>query len=290
MLAGGLGSGGLLFLAAIRPYVFGQDMMEFHGRTIRSLDEINLHRLAFFITWPGFGIMWSGFCVALYKHRKQLAALLLFPGVLLFPIYLWHARVSARLMWWGRRFIPVVLTVVVVLIAVALAEGMIYRGKMKVAVNSVALASTLLLIAAFGQMSWPLRSHAEYGGSYEIVDRIAAAAGDEDGVFLWEFPDDHKRAAYLFGGPLWFTSGQVSALLEQQPNQRYVETFMEGFPGRRLFVVAEGNTLPDGLSDGDFTRVDEFSQSLTVWEETTHERPSRPTVSDFHISVWELTG
>ena len=47
--------------------------------------------------------------------------MLVLPLVALFPLYLWNPRNSPYLMWWGRRFVPVIVPSLVLMIALALA-------------------------------------------------------------------------------------------------------------------------------------------------------------------------
>jgi hypothetical protein len=147
--------------------------------------------------------------VALRRWRASTWALIL-PALGLLPVYAYRAEVSARLMWWTRRFLPVILPGLVMLIASALAAGLAMacgprRLRWPVRAGTAVAAGFLLVV--FAGQSIPLHHHQEHGGSFQTVQRIASAADGRQGVFLWEQSTSLYDVAYLFGGPVWLQQG-----------------------------------------------------------------------------------
>src|SRR5690606_10951206 len=93
--------------------VFTQDVT-------RSFHERSLPWLSWFITKGGFFIMWVGVCLVLVRRWQATILALVGPGTLLLFLYVWNPRVSTRLMWFVRRFVPSVLPAVIILIAIAI--------------------------------------------------------------------------------------------------------------------------------------------------------------------------
>lgn len=283
-LAGGafaLATLALLAFAALRPRLLGEDLLSYNDRTIRSYDEINLKRLGWFVTLPGLVAMWLGTLVVGLRRWRAVAWLLVLPGISLLPIYLWSARNSPRLMWWGRRFVPSVLVGIVVLVAVALAFAFAYRDRWWPAVRVAGALVLAGLVGTYLSQSLPLRDHREMAGSYTLVESIAAqaeAAGADQGVFLWAKTDGPSDAGRDLGGAVWFSHGQVSALLPEADPDEVVDAYAEAFPDLPVFVVtSNGDPPPPALADR-ATEVQRSTQLLPFWEEQLLERPDEPGV------------
>jgi hypothetical protein len=214
---------------------------------------------------------------------------LILPLLCLLPLYAYRASVAPRLMWWTRRFVPVVLPGLAVLMAVALGAGLVLAAgsgrRLRWPVRAGAALAAVAMLAVFTGQSLPLRQHREHGGSFETTQRIAAAAGDRQGVFLWEQP---FTVASLFGSAVWLQQDQVSALLPRQPDPDYVRSFVRGFPGQPVFVVARGHGLPRGYASLDLRPVDRISYVMPVWEETRMRRPASATGVPLRFSIWRV--
>ena len=160
---------------------------DFGGQRSRSYDEQILARLSWFLSEPGLR------AAAARRRRDGPAALVrrpvgaAVPLLLIFPVYGVHARNSTRLMWWSRRYVPSVVPLVLMLVAVGAdrdrlpRRGLLARATRRpAAVRSaaarsgaplVALAGTLALVVFFAGQSLPLRHHSEFGGSFDLSKR-----------------------------------------------------------------------------------------------------------------------
>jgi hypothetical protein len=279
----------LLALGFLRPWLFGPVYALVNDRPTRTYDEASLIRLSWFLTLPGFGLALAGLAlVALRRWRAEAWALVL-PVVCLLPLYAYRAEVASRLMWWTRRFVPVIVPGLVVLIAVALGVGLapaVGLGRLRWPLRvAAAMAATFLLVVFVGQ-SLPLRHHQEHGGSFETIQRIARAAGDRHGIFLW--PQTGELPT--FGGAVWLQEGQVGALLPERPDPAYVRSFVRGFPGQPVFLVAKGDRPPPGYAGLRLRRADRFTYLMPVWRETYLTRPSSARDVPVSFSIWQVVG
>jgi hypothetical protein len=283
----------LLLLGFLRPWLFDPVYALFNGQRTRTYDEASLIRLSWFFTLPGFGLALVGLALVALRRWRAEAWVLVLPTLCLLPLYAYRAEVASRLMWWTRRFVPIILPGMVVLIAVALGAGLalaVLPGRLRWPVRIAAVGATaFLLVVSVGQ-SLPLRHHQEHGGSFETVQRIARAADGHQGVFLWQQAGGLYDPAYEFGGAVWLQQGEVSALLPEQPDPAYVRSFVRGFPGQPVFLVAKGEDPPRGYAGIGLRPADQFTYRMPVWRETYVTRPSSARAIPIPLSIWQVQG
>jgi hypothetical protein len=279
-----------LVIGLLRPRLFGAAYMNYNGRITRSFAEQAMRRLSWFLTLPGLALIGAGVAVVALRRWRAVAWTAVLPGLLLLPLYAQDAKNSSRMMWWGRRFVPVVLPGVVVLIAIALTAGLLWAGRRRWPARLAAGMATAFLLAVFLGQSLPLRGHHEMGGSFETTRRVARAAGDRQGVFLWE-RTGYMGAPMLFGAPVWFQEGQVSAMIPAQGDRTaYLRSFLSGFPGQPVFVVTQGGTRPSGYDGFQFVQVDHVAEQLPFWQESDTARPSFAKRLPVDFSIWRVAG
>lgn len=279
-----------LVLFWYRQRLLGEDTFLYNGTLIRSFDELNLRRLAYFTTRVALIAAWGGLVVTLLRPRLPIRLVVLVaPGLAVAPVYLWEARNSPRLMWWGRRYVPWVLPTLFVLVAVLVAYLLVRRGRWRWPSRALGAAIlAFLLVDGVGQ-SLDLRGHREMGGSWSLLGRIESARAGNDAVFLWRAPEggiyDGSRN---LGGPMFMVHGQPSALLRPEPTQADVDAYRTAFPDHELFVVTQGTGLPGTVDPEQFELVDDFTGQLTIWEETLTERPDEQVVVEVPVRVYRL--
>ena len=281
----------LLVLGFLRPWLFGPVWGAFRSRPIRTYDEATLIRLSWFLTLPGFGLALAGLALVALRRWRAAAWTLLLPALCLLPVYAYRAEVSARLMWWTRRFVPIILPGLVVLIAVALAAGLALAAgprRLRWPVRAGTAVAAGFLLVVFAGQSLPLRHHQEHGGSFETAQRIALAAGGHQGVFLWERSSSLYDVAYMFGGAVWLQQGQISALLPRQPDPAYVRSFVRGFPAQPVFLVTRGHSWPKAYASLGLREVDRVTYVMPVWRETYTTRPSDAVGVPLRFTIWQV--
>ena len=282
------GAGALLLVLWNRETLFGTHHVFSHhvGRTVPSLDEANIHWLSWFVTTPGLVLMWLGIAVAALTRCRPALYLLVLPGAALLPVYLWDARISMRMMWWVRRFVPAVLPAVLLLIALALGWALARRNLVARVAGALAAAA---LVVAFAAQSLPLRGHGEMAGSWEAAEAVARLAGDEQGVFLYTWPSDVLDPRRNTPAVEWFVFDQVASRLPAGAGITDVEAYQAAFPDQPVFVVTDGE-LPAGLPPGRFRRAGAVTEQLTMWEEAVDRRPDGQVVVRRPLVAWRLDG
>jgi hypothetical protein len=271
----------LLCLGLLRTRLFGRDFMVFQGVRMRSYDEQNLRRLAWFVTLPGIGLAGLGVAVVALRRWRTAAWVVAVPTLLLAPVFLLHAHNSVRLMWWTRRYVPHVLPGLLALAALAVAYGL-SRRLLRIPAAVVAVA----LCAVFLGQSLPLRSHDEWHGSFGIGERIARLSGDRRGVYLWERGPCCADAHQLFATPVWLERDELSVLLPPVPEwPAYVAAYRAAFPGDPLFVVLDGPGVPAVLAPLGLTEVGHLTGTLPFWEESNDHRPDHARRIPYDITV-----
>jgi hypothetical protein len=265
----------------------GTEVTVFHDGPVPTYDERNLWWLVQYTTRPGLVIMWLGLAVLfLTRSPRSRPALFLLalPGTLL-PLYLYDARISMRLMWWVRRFVPAVLPAIALLTAVALAWGLLHRSKpLKVAAG----VATVWLVASLAAMSWPLRHHREMGGTWDIAHGISQTAGDRQGVFLFTEPTDIFDPMRNSPLAVWWIFDEIAAKLPPDYDVATVERYQEAFPSQPVYLVLQGGPLPPTLPADRFTQVREVVQPIRHWEESMLLRPDEPVVRPRGLVIWQL--
>jgi hypothetical protein len=282
-------AGAVLLVYFYREQIFG---VRFHYLAIsdqveRTYVEMNLRWFSWFVSKPGLILMWLGMGVLLLRRWRAALFALVLPGALLAYLYLWDARVSMRLMWWVRRFIPAVVPSVALLIALALAFALTRRP---IALKLLALAVATVLVVQWASTSLPLRGHKEMAGSWDMEAAIAAHADGEQGVFL--FPEgegiyDINRNA---PGGVWFVFDQIAARLPDDYGVADVHVYREAFPDQPVFVVAPGVRLPTNLPADRFSRDGAVRGELTILEETRRHRPHAEVTIPMRVTVWRYAG
>jgi hypothetical protein len=284
---------GLALLAVVawfRPQLFGADYFDYNGRLIRSYDEQNLHRLAWFVTVPGIAATLAGFAVVALRRWRAAVWIAVGPAVVLLVLYLYQAVNSTRLMWWSRRYAPSGLLVFALLIGIACAAAWAWRGRGRLLALVAAVAVAGVVVGTGLVQSLPLARHREFGGSFAASARIAAAAHGRQGVFVWGPRRTYYDTMPLFAAPVWLQRGQLSVILPPNGTRADLERVQRAFPGQPLFLVTGSLGLPPTLRQAGLRKVDGFRVAMPFWQESDTQRPSRNVGVGARIEIWSLDG
>ena len=293
-----LGAASLMVLGFLRPRLFGPTYAPYGDRVIRTYDEQILRRLSWFFTLPGLAVMQLGIAVVALRRWCASLWVVLLPSLMLFVLYGYTAKNSTRLLWWSRRYIPTVLPGVLILMALALAYFMVVRLRGRALLRLPAVAVLVALLAVFFSQSLPLRAHDEWQGSFEVSARIAALAGDQQGIFVWDADQTCcANITSLFATPVWLQHGQVSALLpdnatfahDPASRRTVLARYAQRFPHQPLFVIADRGGLPAGIDATTVTLAATITATLPFWQESDAERPHVEQKLPITVSVWRVT-
>ncbi len=247
-----------------------------------------------FLMSPVLLLATAGLAVVALRRWSSALWVLVIPTLLVFPIYALHARNSPWLMWWPRRFVPIVAPGLFLLMGLLIAAAwvLLSRTRWRFAnwgLRCVAAGVVGWLVVVYLGQSVPLRSHDEAAGTFSLSTRLADLASPGRGVFLLQRSACCDHVDELSGGPLWLARGQVSALLPtssaKQPD--YIRSFQRGFPGRPVFVVYNGQARP-ALPGLRLSVADRVDLALPIWEETALHRPRKAIDVPVNFSVWRV--
>jgi hypothetical protein len=288
-----LGGTLLLFAAGVLRPLWGPDFFYYGSRLTRSYDELNLHRLSWFFSWPGLLLIVAGVGVIGLRRWTLPGWLVAVPTIGLLVLYAWHARNSPYFMWVGRRFVATVLPGMVLLMVVALAALWAWRWRGRTRVGAPAAALLLAFLAAVQlNQSLPLRSHDEWAGSYGINQAVSALSGDQRGVYLWA----PARACCvapqaLFAPTVWLVEDEDSTLLPRNQAQvpAYVRRYVQTFADRPVFLVYEAGTLPPPLPGLTTTVAGRFAGTMPHWVESSISRPANAQQVPYDFTVYRVT-
>ena len=286
-------AGGVVVLLAVvvgvlawnRESWFGPTMGMFGDRPIPTYNERNLLWLSYFVTVPGLFLMVGGLAVLGFRRRwSALAWVLVTPGIAVLPIYLYESRISPRLMWWVRRYVPLVLPALLILVAVALVWWMSRRSRL-VAVAGLALTVWLLTFSL--GTSRPFWSHREFAGSHDAARALAEATHDA-GMVLVARDGGIIGATRNLPSVAWLVFGTPSVYLPSDPDRAddYVEAWAEEADGPIYLMTEDPGEVPDGLDERDWELTESFRRGLPFWHETSGTRPVEEHTADQTVAVW----
>jgi len=276
----------LALLGWLRPQLFGPDYFDYNGRLVRSYDEQNLHRLAWFVTVPGLLAALAGFALVARRRWQAKVWIMVGPYLVLLVLYLYQAHNSSRLMWWSRRYVPFGLPVLALLIGVACAAALAWQGRARLLTWAVAVALAGVVAGTGLVQSLPLARHREFGGSFAASARIASAAGDRQGVFVWGPRATYYDTMPLFAAPVWLQRDQLSVILPPNGTRADLDKIKRAFPGQPVFLVTGSLGLPPSLRQAGLRKVDGFRVAMPFWQESDTKLPSRNRGVTAKVEIW----
>jgi hypothetical protein len=197
-------------------------------------------------------------------------------------------------MWWGRRYVPTVLPVIVVLAAVALGALLIRRGRH--AWLGWIVGGLLLgyLVQFYVRESWPLRNHREMAGIASFASTVAAATPPVDGeepVLVWDYPDEndvfHDPSRNL-ASTVWLLGDRPAAVLREPLTEEVLDRYREDFDDRTLYFVSRRAVVPVGIDPAGLVSAGHLATTTSVWEETYEERPDEVREFPTELYLWRV--
>ncbi len=283
---------GLFMLGVLRP-LFGDDIVIYIDRPIRSYDERSLHRLALFFGWPALVLVVVGFLWAVWTRWSAVRTIVVSLSVAFLVLFLYKARNSPQMMWWCRRFIPSAVPAIVLLAAMSLCAVAVLRPQWRRVVLGVVALVLAFTVVQQTRQSWALRPHDEKGGSYGVALSIAATSGDQRGVFLWEAGPCCDAPVLLFGSPTWIFGHVDSAHL---PHVRanwpqLIAGVMAAAGEQPVFLVLHADTpIPTDLpADLTLDLAKRINGGIPAWEERNEVRPQAARVIGYDLAIYRVT-
>jgi hypothetical protein len=86
---------------------------------------------------------------------------------------------------------------------------------------------------------------------------------------------------------VWFVFDQLTAHLHRGYDINEIDSYQRAFPDQPVFLVTHAD-LPANLPPERFTHAGDVSSKITMWEESTSERPDEATVVGGDLVLWRL--
>ncbi len=226
-------------------------------------DAQSLVRLGWFVTPLGLALGLLGIVIALREWRpRYLFPLLTLATFSLF--YFYKIRVYADYYFAMRRFVPVILPLVIGLAAFAITRIARRPGVPRV----VAAGMAAVVAVVYAQDMLPTLRHREWAGAVRFVDDVARRFGPRD-VVIFEQP----RSIHLLSLPLWAIHGvNALELARFNPDPDRLQHLVRAWRGRyrNIYFVHTYSTDLCGLF---LESVEERSFGAFEWERAYGRAP-----------------
>jgi hypothetical protein len=240
-------------------------------------DAQSLVRLGWFVTPLVLVLAGLGLLLVLREWKaRYLLPLGVFASSALF--YLYKIRVYNDYFFALRRYMPVVLPLLLGLTAFALVR-LAARGRWQ---RLGAALAAVFLFAAFLRDTVPLFSHRDWGGAVRFVQDVARRFGPED-VLVFEQP----KSIHLLSLPLWAVHGlTVMEMARFKPDPDRLQHLV-GSWHRRYRNVYFVHTSASGtdLCGVFLERVQPFSFGTWEWERAYARKPRGREFHALHFTV-----
>jgi hypothetical protein len=244
-------------------------------------------RLTWFFTPLGIALAIAGVAFVACRRWRFTSWLVVAPTLLILPIYLWHAHIDVRLIWWTRRFVPVAVPGLILLSACAIAALV---GMRRSSFRALGAIAGVVLIGWWTTMAWPVRDHDELAGSFLVHQALTDAVKGESPAWLWSTVRAEPGidvSANAFAATLLLRDGHPVSMVDEGHLKEGVDAFEEVFPDRQLFVVVDGDEAPSGLASR-LTEVTTIAVGLPYWEITYDRRPTEAGTLPYRFTVWRV--
>ena len=233
------------------------------------------YRLSWFVTPLGLGLGVAGFALLILEGKRRH----LFPGLLLASFagfYFYKIRIWSDYYFALRRFVPVVVPLLMVLAALALVRLAARNPRSR----ALALALTLILFACFARDTARIARFTDWNGSVDFVNDLARRFSKDD-VVLFEQP----KSIHLLSLPLWAVHGaNVLEFARFDPDPERLQHLLAAWRGRfkNVYFVHTPRTDLCGVF---LERVQAFSFGTFEWERTYDRAPRAPKFQSLHFTL-----
>jgi len=247
--------------------------LDFHK--LAAHDAQSLVRLGWFVTPLGLGLGLLGLVIALREWQARY----LFPLLTLLTFglfYFYKIRVHADYYFAMRRFVPVVLPLLMGLAAFAITRLARRPGPRR----AIAAGLAAVLAVSFLRDTLPTLRHREWAGAVRFVDDVARRFGPQD-IVIFEQP----RSIHLLSLPLWAVHGvNTLELARFNPDPHRLQHLVRAWRSRyrNIYFVHTYSTDLCGLF---LQRVEEHSFGGFEWERAYGRPPRGPEFKSLRFTI-----
>ena len=206
----------------------------------RTYNEQSVNWLAMYLGWPTVVLAAAGYPVLvaqLVRRRAYALVGMLTMGLIMSGLYLWNCEITPDQPWAMRRFVPVVIPLLLVAAAAALRALWSWQRAL-VWARTVAVVSGVLMVAVPAVITWPMAHVRDEAGQLAQLRAICAAVGHDGAVVEVDrnARDGYGQAIRSYCGVP--TIGLARATTPQLATMRAAAAAH----GRRLFVLSQDYT------------------------------------------------
>lgn len=275
-----------LVVAWFREELLGQNFrVNKSGDRTRGYDELNLKRLALFVTPMALVAAVGALVLGVRERWGPARWVLVVPGLLITPVLVWEPRIAPDLMWWGRRYVPMVVPTLLILTGVAVA-WLWTQGNRR---NLARVGAVVVVLAMAGWMlrqSSDLWGHREFDGSLAVVEAVDEVIGDEDAIVVW---DGSSTLITEFAVTPFTWLDQPGLAGPDRPNAAVLLALQEAMGDRPLYLVSDGAAPPPNAADA-LVEERRIVGELSQFEYGLAERPRQARSIPVDLTVWRLDG
>ncbi|SDJ35363.1 Dolichyl-phosphate-mannose-protein mannosyltransferase [Frankineae bacterium MT45] len=250
----------------------------------RLYNEFTLQWLAFYYGWPALLLGLGGYVTLINRTLRRPQLTLVAPvcmGLSMSGLYLWSSEITPDQPWAIRRFVPVVLPLMIVA-ACALLQLLARRWRSVRGLRAgIVVFGTLLLVGVPLAISLPVRGLREEAPQLQQVEAICNALDGDAAVLMI---DETARISYSqtlrsYCGVPTNSVKNVSTDTLSQVNEKVIAS------GRRLYVMATDPSAFPGIDAATLKPLS--SVEMTRWPSLLNKVPTAPARSQ--VSVYLTT-
>jgi hypothetical protein len=286
--AGVLIGGAFVFLASRPFWMVGHGryngtvtaMQQLAGETpdgTRTYNEQTVHWMAQYLGWPTVILAVTGYFLLVrraIRDRSLVMVATITVGLTMSALYLWSAKITPDQPWAMRRYVPVVLPVMIIAATYALCVPLhraanLRSSRAALAVRGVAVVLAAAVVAIPAIVTAPVAGLREEVPQLAQVQRICAQVAPHGAVLELDPPAETSYSQTIRS----YCNVPSLALINAQPDQLAQTRAAVAAHGRQLFVLAtEAKFIP--YADGSAPAAP-FSQVRTTrWPSTLHGPPT----------------
>lgn len=236
----------------------------------RDYREQTINWLGAYLGWPAVLLAVGGYVLlvqALLRRREYPLIGVLALGLTMSALYLWNPQITPDLPWAMRRFVPVVLPMLLIAAAVAI-RALMQRGG---GWRPIGVLLGVFVVALPAQATWPVRDVREAVPQYAQVKQICKAVGTDGAVVMIDVESLNGYAqtvrSYCHVPSMGLVAPSLGSLVEMRAEvARH---------NRTLYVMARdkaGIPFAPGVSTEPFSSV-----KTQLWPNVINRVPTEPT-------------
>ena len=255
---------------------------------IPNVEPYNLVRLGWYLTPLGLILAAAGVWYVLRERVTPSVGLLLGMGLFFSALFIANSRNNPHHIYVMRRYVPVVIPFLVVMMAYALDRLWRCAGWRRVAGAGLALVlAGWLLSSARLQLV-----HIEYDGLVDQIDALVAELGSPPAIIL--FNDDAPiSTGALLGTPLNYLYGYTAFDLQEEyaePSMLAEQVASWRAEGRRVLIADGPNAVPAPFLRLIRTPLLDFHATYPVLEASYEHKPRLVYDQTLDVAFYEVVG